>query len=121
MGARDFQIFVVRYIDKPNGKFMNMAICMSEMSDSGSRFLACECTDKWENLEVLFPNADIDFLKDWCEAVQKAFCTPDTNRMAQERLKDCSSNVEVSVSRKTLKADEEPAEEMRKLVEAYLR
>ena len=121
MGTRDFQIFVVRYVDKPNGKFMNMAVCMGEVSDGDSRFLACECTDGWGKLEALFPNADIDFLKDWCEAVQKGFCAPDTNRMVQERLKDCSSNVEVSVSRRTLKANDEPAEEMRKLVEAYLR
>ena len=80
--ARDFQLFVVRYVGhKPDGKFMNLAICMSEISNGGSRFLACECTDEWEKLEALFPNADIDFLKDWCEAVQRDFCAPDTNRL----------------------------------------
>lgn len=121
MGTRDFQIFVVRYVDKPNGKFMNMAVCMSEVSDVDSRFLACECTDEWEKLEALFPNADIDFLKDWCEAVQKEFCTPDTNRLVQERLEDCSSQIDVSVSRRTLMATDEPDEEMRRLVQAHLR
>lgn len=121
MGTRDFQIFVVRYADKPNGKFMNIAVCMSEISDGGRRFLACECTDEWEKLEALFPNADIDFLKDWCEAVQKEFCTPDTNRLVQERLEDCSSLIDVSVSRRTLMATDEPDEEMRKLVQVHLR
>jgi hypothetical protein len=121
MGTRDFQIFLVRYVDKPNGKFMNIAICMSEISNGDSRFLACECTQEWEKLEALFPNADIDFLKDWCEAVQKEFCTPGKNRSVEERLEDCSSQIDVSVSRRTLKATDEPNEEMRKLVHLHLR
>jgi putative transposase len=45
-----------------------------------------------EKEKVLFPDADIDFLKDWCEAVRKEFCCPDTNRMVQKGLEDCSSN-----------------------------
>jgi hypothetical protein len=78
MGTRDFQIFVARYADKPNGKFMNIAVCMSGISNGGSRFLV------------------------------------------QERLEDCSSNIDVSVSRRTLKPAE-PDEEMRKLVQVHLR
>lgn len=121
MGTRDFQIFVVCYAEKPNGKFMNMAVCMSEASDGDSRFLACECTDHWRELEALFPNADIDFLKDWCEAVQKGFCCPDTNRSVQQRLEDCSSHIDVSVTRRTFKTAAEAGEEMKKLVQEYLR
>ena len=121
MGTRDFQVFVVRFVDKPNGKFMNMAVCISEISEGDNRLLACECTDEWEKLEALFPNADIGFLKDWCEALQKEFCAPDTNRAVQERLEDCSSNIDVSVFRMALKATDEPGEEMRKLVRVHLR
>ena len=121
MGIRAFQVFVVRYADTPNREFMNIAVCMSEISNGDSRFLACECTGEWEKLEARFPNADIDFLKNWCEAVQKEFCTPDTNRLVQERLEDCSSNIDVSVSRMTLKPTDEPDEEMRKLVNLHLR
>jgi hypothetical protein len=62
MGTRDFQIFVVRYVGHiASDKSMNIAICMSEISDGDSRFLACEYTDEWEKLEVLFPDADIEF------------------------------------------------------------
>lgn len=121
MRTRDFQMFLVRYADTLNGQFMNIAVCMSEFSNRDDRFLACECTSEWEKLEARFPNADIDFLKDWCEAVQKDFCTPDTNRLVQERLEDCSSNIDVSVSRMTLKATDGPDEEMRKLVNLHLR
>jgi hypothetical protein len=122
MGARDFQIFVVRYVGNiASGKFMNIAICMSEISDGDRRFLACECTDEWEKLEAQFPDADIDFLKEWCEAVRKEFCCPDTNRMVQERLEDCSSTIDVSVSRRTLMATDDPYEEMRKLLQVHSR
>lgn len=121
MGTREFRIFLVRYADKPNGKFMNIAVCMSEASDGDSRFLACECTDEWEELEALFPNADVDFLRDWCEALQKEFCAPHTNRSVEERLEDCSSQIEASVSCSTLQATDEPNEEMRKLVRLHLR
>jgi hypothetical protein len=121
MGVRDFQVFVVRYVDKPNGNFMNMAVCISEISDGHSRLLACECTDEWEKLEALFPNADIGFLKDWCEALQKEFCAPDTNRLVQERLEECSSQIDVAASRWTLRATDEPDVEIRKLVQVNLR
>jgi len=122
MDTRDFQIFVVRYVGHiASDKCMNIAICMSEISDGDSRFLACEYTDEWEKLEVLFPDADIDFLKDWCEAVRKEFCCPDTNRMVQDGLEDCSSNIDVSVSRRTLKATDDPNEEMRKLFQVHSR
>jgi hypothetical protein len=122
MGTRDFQIFMVRYVGNiASGKFMNIAVCMSEISDGDSRLLACECTDEWEQLEALFPGADIDFLKDWCEAVRKEFCSPDTNRMVQERLKDCSSNIDVEVSRMTLLATDDPDRELRKLFQIHLR
>ena len=121
MGTRELEIFLVRYVDKPNGKFMNIAICMSEISDGPNRFLACKCTDGWEKLETLFPNADIALHKDWCEALQEDFCTPDKNRSVQERLEDCSSNIDVSTSRRSLNATDEPREEMRKLVRVHLR
>ncbi len=52
VGTRDFQILVARYADKPNGKFMNIAVCMSEISNGGSRFLACECTDEWGKRKI---------------------------------------------------------------------
>jgi hypothetical protein len=115
MGTRDFQVFVVRYVDTPNGKFMNMAAGVSEISEGPNRLLACECTDRWEKLEALFPNADLGFLKDWCEALQKEFCAPETNRVVQERLQDCSSNIDVSVFRVAFEATDEPEEEVRKL------
>ena len=122
MGTRDFQIFVVRYVgDITSGKFMNIAICMSEISNGDGRFLACEYTDEWEKLKVLFPDADVEFLKDWCDAVRKEFCCPDTNRMVQDGLEDCSSNIDVSVSRRTLKATDDPNEEMRKLFQVHSR
>jgi len=75
MGTRDFQIFVVRYVgDIASDKSKNIAVCMSEISDGDGRFLACEYTDEWEKLKVLFPDADVEFLKDWCDAVRKEFC-----------------------------------------------
>ena len=122
MGTRDFQIFVVRYVgDLTSGKFMNIAICMSEISGRDDRFLACQYTEEWDKLEVLFPDADIDFLKDWCEAVRKGFCSPDTNRMVQEGLEDCSCNIDVSLSRRTLRATDDPHEEMGKLFQVHPR
>jgi hypothetical protein len=120
MGTRDFQIFEVRYIgDIGSGKFMKIAVCMSEVSDGGSPFLGCEYTNEWARLEALFPDADIDFLKNWCEAVRKEFCCPDTSRLVQEGLEDCSSNIDVLVSRKTLNAADDPGEEMRKLLRVH--
>jgi hypothetical protein len=121
MSSRDFRVFLVRYADKPNRKFMNLAVCMSEVSDGDSRFLACECTDKWGELAGLFPSADIDFLREWCAAVQKEFCAPHTNRSVEERLEDCSSQIDVSVSYRALEATDEPNEKMRKLVREHLR
>lgn len=120
VGTRDFQVFLIRYADKPNGKSMNMAICISEISDGDDRLLACECTAEWEKLEALFPNADIDFLKDWCEALRKEFCAPDTNPVVQERLEDCSSQIDVAVSRWTLRTTDNPDMEIRKLVRVHL-
>lgn len=122
MDTRDFKIFVIRYAgDITSSKFMTLAICMSEISDGDSRFLGCQYTDEWERLEALFPNADIDFLKNWCEAVRKGFCCFDTNRMVQEGLEDCSSNINVSILRRTLKATDDPGEELRKLFQAHSR
>jgi hypothetical protein len=120
--TRDFQVFLVRYVgNPPQSRFVGLAVCMSEISEGGSRFLACECTDKWEELEAQFPDADVDFLKDWCEAVQKEFCCPDTNRSVQQRLEDCSSHIDVSVTRRTFETTVDAGEEMKKLVQEYLR
>lgn len=121
MGTCDLQIFVVRYVgNELQNKSINIAVCVSETSRGGPPFLGCECTEDWEELEALFPDADIDFLKDWCDALRKDFCSPDTNRSVQERLQDCSSSIDTSISRRTLEATANPREEMRKLVQTHL-
>jgi hypothetical protein len=122
MGKRDFQIFVVRYVgDVTSSQSIDIAICVSEISDRDGRFLACEYIKDWERLKVLFPEADVDFLNEWCESIRKDFCSPDTNRMVQEALQDCSSNIDVSVSRITLDARDDPIEEMKKLFTVHSR
>jgi hypothetical protein len=121
-GTSDFRVFLVRYIgNPPQSRFVSLAVCMSEISDGDSGFLACECIDKWEELEALFPDADIDFFTDWCEALRRDFCCPETNPSVQQRLEDCSSHIDVSVTRRTFKTTVEAGEEMKKLVREYLR
>ena len=122
MGTRKFQVFVVRYIgDITDGKSMDIAICMSEIVDGNSGFLGCEYKEEWEKLGTLFPDADIEFLQQWCAGVRKEFCSPDTNHMVQEALKDCSNNIEVSLSRLTLTAADDPSAEMQKLLQIHSR
>ncbi len=122
MVTRDFQIFVVRYVGEiTSGKSMDIAICMNEIVLGDNPFLGCEHTGDWGKLEALFPDADIDFLKHWCEAVRKDFCSPDTNAVVQEALKNCSTNIDVSVSRLTLNATDDPGAEMKKLFQAHSR
>jgi|HubBroStandDraft_5_1064220.scaffolds.fasta_scaffold79626_1 hypothetical protein len=121
MNTRDFLIFVVRYADNVlNDQSMTIAICMSEISEKDNRFLACECTKSWGKLGGIFPEADVDLLKRWCESVRREFCSQVTNRMIEERLEGCSSNIDVSISRKTLDARSEPATEMEKLILEHL-
>jgi hypothetical protein len=122
MDARNFEVILVRYIgDITDGKSMFIAICMSELVDGNGRFLGCEYTEKWDKLGALFPEADIEALQQWCAGVREEFCSPETNHMAQEALKNCSNNIEVSVSRLTLKAADDPSTEMKKLRQIHSR
>jgi hypothetical protein len=122
MGTRNFQIFVVRYVgDIVRGNSVVIAVCMNEIAGGDNPFLGCEHTRGWGELEALFPDADIDLLKRWCEALRNDFCSPDTNPLVQEALKNCSTNIDVSVSRITLDATDDPGGEMKKLFHAYSR
>jgi hypothetical protein len=122
MGTRNFQVFVVRYVgDIVRGNSMAIAICMNEIVGGDNPFLGCEHTEEWEKLRALFRDADIDFLKQWCEAVRRDFCSPDTNHMIQAALKDCSTNIDVSVSPLTLNDTDDPGVEMKKLFQTHSR
>jgi len=121
MATREFEIFLVRYFGHElSDSFVNIAICVSEVSDRDGRYVACECTEEWDQLEDLFPNADIDFLKSWCAALLNDFCTPGTNRLSGERLKRCSSHIDVSVSRRTAAIADERYEPMEEVIQLQL-
>jgi hypothetical protein len=122
MGERNYEVFVVRYIgDITDGKFMDIAVCISEMGVGNSRFLGCELTEEWEELQTLFPDADVELLQQWCAGIRKEFCSSDRNHIVREALKDCSNNIEVSLSHLTLAPEDDPRTEMRKLLRTHSR
>ena len=48
--------------------------------------------------------------------MRKDFCSPDTIQLVQDALTDCSTTIDVSVSRITFDARDDPGEEMKKCV-----
>jgi hypothetical protein len=120
MDRRSFQIFVIRYIgDITSGEAIDIALCMNQAGSLESPYLACDCIEDWEKVSARFPDADVHFLAEWCAALRKNFCSPDTSLMTQEALKNCSTNIDVAVSQMSLDATEEPDAAMSRLLRAH--
>jgi hypothetical protein len=115
------KLYIFRYVQNVvSGEFANIAVCLVEDSPDPKRFICFETTNDWVALHRFFPDADIEFLRNWCRGVAAEIRATKTPEQLLSVLENLSTNIDVVVSRYQLTKDQGFEHEIRALISSYL-
>jgi Protein of unknown function (DUF3037) len=118
---RRFRLYVLRYVnDVPRQEFVNIGVCLAEWDDGDGRFLGFRFLEDWNRLHAFFPDADVDFIRDWCRGLAGELASPETRDVALRQLEGIDSTISVFVDQRAIESRTDPEEELHTVANIYL-